>query len=82
MRNKLLAIAAAAMLSIASTSALAQFAPGTCPNCPNGGVPKKDGTGPGYKKGKQQGPGQGQGQQKGSGPQHTPRRGGGGGGRR
>lgn len=40
--------------------------PSTCPNCPSGGVPKKDGTGPGVKKGNRSGP------KDGSGPLHTP----------
>jgi len=41
-------------------------APAPYPNCPNGGVPKRDGTGPGAKRGQRSGP------RDGSGPQHTP----------
>jgi hypothetical protein len=41
-------------------------APCPNPNCETGGIPKKDGTGPGAKKGKRTGP------QDGSGPLHTP----------
>ncbi|MCX6636020.1 MAG: hypothetical protein NT090_13205 [Acidobacteria bacterium] len=67
MRNTLLAVTTAAMMILSSGLVLAQTAPTIpCPNCPAGGVPKKDGTGPGAKKGKRTGPGDG------SGPQHTP----------
>lgn len=70
MKRRLLILITAAMFSLASLPAVAQQGPpvnrGDCPNCPNKGVPKKDGTGPGAKKGKRQGP------QDGTGPIHTP----------
>ncbi len=67
MKRLILTLATAGMLLFASSPALAQNAPTTpCPNCPTGGVPKKDGTGPGLKRGNRTGP------QNGSGPIHTP----------
>jgi hypothetical protein len=80
MKHRLLAIAAAAFLTLAPMTAFAQGpADPACPNCPTGGVPKKDGTGgPGAKKGQKQG----QGPRDGTGPRHTPQRQGRGGGRR
>lgn len=66
MKRILLTLATAGLL-LASGPVLAQNAPTTpCPNCPTGGVPKKDGTGPGLKRGQRTGP------QDGSGPIHTP----------
>jgi len=67
MKRTILTLATAVMLLAASSPALAQSAP-TPPNpsCPTGGVPKKDGTGPGMKRGNRTGP------QNGSGPIHTP----------
>lgn len=67
MKRMILTLMTAAMLLTASGPILAQQAPATPgPNCPTGGVPKRDGTGPGLKKGKRTGP------QDGSGPIHTP----------
>ncbi len=72
MKRRLLILATAAALSLVSTTGFAQQGPpsnqGTCPNCPNGGTPKRDGTGPGAKKGQRNGP------QDGSGPIHNPQR--------
>jgi hypothetical protein len=67
MKKTLLTLMAAGLM-LTSGYAFAQNAPnpGNCPTCPNGGIPKKDGTGPGAKKGKRTGP------QEGSGPTHTP----------
>jgi len=70
MKHTILTLATAVMLLAASSPALAQSAPPpanpTCPTCPTGGIPKKDGTGPGLKRGNPTGP------QNGSGPIHTP----------
>ncbi len=67
MKRMILTLATAVMLLAASSPALAQRAPSTpCPNCPTGGIPKQDGTGPGLKRGKRSGP------QNGTGPIHTP----------
>ncbi|MCS7314519.1 MAG: hypothetical protein RMI94_10655 [Bryobacterales bacterium] len=67
MKRTILTLITAAMLLAASGPILAQQAPTTpCPNCPTGGVPKRDGNGPGLKKGNRTGP------QNGSGPIHTP----------
>jgi hypothetical protein len=80
MKRKLIILATAVIFSLTSSNLIAQYGPnpGNCPNCPTGGTPKKDGTGPGAKNGKRSGP------QDGSGPIHTPPNGGqrGGGGRR
>jgi hypothetical protein len=68
MKRKLFTLIAAAGFALFTTTAFAQGGPptnpGTCPNCPNGGIPKKDGTGPGAKRGHRGGP------QDGSGPMH------------
>jgi len=66
MKRTLMTLLTAAMLLAASGPVLAQTAPTPGPNCPTGGVPKKDGTGPGLKQGKRTGP------RDGSGPIHTP----------
>ena len=70
MKKTLLTVMTAAMFLFTSGLLSAQTAPtpapGSCPNCPTGGVPKKDGTGPGLKRGKRTGP------RDGSGPIHTP----------
>jgi len=67
MKRMILTLTTAAMLLMASGPVFAQQAPSQpCPNCPTGGIPKRDGTGPGLKKGKRTGP------QDGSGPIHTP----------
>jgi hypothetical protein len=81
MKKTLTAIAFAGMLTLASGNLWAQTAsaPNVCPNCPTGGVPKKDGTGPGARQGQKQGQSQGPGMRgqrtgprDGSGPIHTP----------
>lgn len=67
MKRTFLTLVTAAMLLAASSPVMAQTAPAPSgPNCPTGGVPKKDGTGPGLKKGNRTGP------KDGSGPIHTP----------
>ncbi len=70
MKKTLITLTAAAALLLGSGAILAQTAPAPapvpCPNCPTGGIPKKDGTGPGAMKGKRTGP------RDGSGPIHTP----------
>ena len=80
MKHTLLILGTAAALSLGTATLYAQPTPppdpGTCPNCPNGGTPKKDGTGPGAKRGQRNGP------QDGSGPIHNPQRQGQGQGRR
>ncbi|MEZ5403853.1 MAG: hypothetical protein R2729_29505 [Bryobacteraceae bacterium] len=81
MKHKLLAIVAAGFLTLAPMTAFAQASDPACPNCPNGGIQKRDGSG-GQGAKKNQRKGQGQGQHDGSG-QRTPQRNGrGGGGRR
>ena len=67
MKRTILTLTTAAMLLFASSPVLAQNTPAPAnPNCPTGGVPKKDGTGPGLKRGNRTGP------KDGSGPIHTP----------
>jgi hypothetical protein len=67
-RRRFLTLITAGLMMLASGAVMAQNAPapGSCPNCPTGGVPKRDGTGPGAKRGHRTGP------QDGSGPIHTP----------
>jgi hypothetical protein len=68
MTRRFIILATAAALSLGSVTLVAQQGPpanpGDCPNCPTGGVPRKDGSGRGAKKGKQSGP------RDGSGPMH------------
>jgi hypothetical protein len=68
MKKALLTLMTAGLMLLSSGYVTAQStpSPGACPNCPTGGVPKKDGTGPGAKKGNRTGP------RDGSGPIHTP----------
>jgi len=72
MKHTLLILGTAAALSLGTATLYSQPTTppnqGTCPNCPNGGTPKKDGTGPGAKKGQRNGP------RDGSGPIHNPQR--------
>lgn len=72
MKHTLLILGTAAALSLGTATLYAQQGPpanqGTCPSCPNGGTPKKDGNGPGAKRGQQNGP------RDGSGPIHNPQR--------
>lgn len=91
MKLRLLSMAAAALLTAGTAMLPAQVTAPPCTNCPTGGVPKKDGTGPKVRKGKAQGQGQGQpqgemgkrtGPRDGTGPIHTPPQGGRRGGRR
>lgn len=80
MKHSLLAILTAAMLTFgaSNTFALGKCRPnnGNGGNCPNGGVPKRDGTGPGMKHGRQNGQpgmhGRQTGPRDGTGPMHTP----------
>ncbi|MBL8241887.1 MAG: hypothetical protein JNM66_30965 [Bryobacterales bacterium] len=80
MKRRILIFTTAAALSLGTVNLFAQQGPpanpGTCPNCPNGGTPKKDGSGPGAKRGHGNGP------RDGSGPIHNPQRQGQGQGRR
>lgn len=83
MKHSFLTLLTAAALTVGASSMYAigkgKGPSGTCTNCPNGGVPKRDGTGPGMQNGKQNGSqngpgmkGQRTGPRDGSGPIHTP----------
>ncbi len=77
MKRRWMTMMMAAMFTLASGMFAQTADPGACPNCPNGGVPKQDGTGKQAKRGQKKGSGPGmQGQRTGprdgTGPMHTP----------